>query len=321
MEKCTSKYFLNYVAFLLMLFFGISSFAQTPEPNELEIKTSGLYVWEELRGSDESSIKKVLADVIWQKNECQEILKTHPELKKTEIKYLVKPRGKNFLIIGYISKSPSNQEAEQKRENVAEQKVETIIVPKNELKVQPKAALDTTIQTSGRLKEQANAVVYKEENRKTEGVEIAKNKEDTISSNLHKQDKRDGEENKISQGELPAREKQVVQYQNKGNEVESSNHTAISSAIVGIDKCLDVMEFLKQEKKKGKVFYDSKESSFDAGIANCLVMFCDINTGKIAYLLAKGNTERLDYLSGKELSLTQLNQNQNIKKLFIYEIK
>jgi hypothetical protein len=304
-----------------MLFFGVSSYAQIPEQNELEIKTSGLYVWEELRGSDEASIKKMLADAIWQKNESQEILKTHPEFKKTDIKYLVKPRGKNFLIIGYISKSPSNQEAEQKRENVAEQKVETIIVPKNELKVQPKAALDTTIQTSEELKKQGNEVVYKEENRKTEVVEIEKNNGDVSSSNLIVQDKIVVEENKLPKAELTPNEKQIVHYQNKSNTVESSNHTAISSAIVGIDKCLDVMEFLKQEKKKGKVFYDSKESSFDAGIANCLVMFCDINTGKIAYLLAKGNTERLDYLSGKELSLTQLNQNQNIKKLFIYEIK
>lgn len=83
---------------------GVQAQSNTSEPNELDIKTSGNYYWEQLSGDNEEKIKNQIIELIWNNEGVKKLVSENKNFTKEQIGFITKPRGKTFLIIGYLSK-------------------------------------------------------------------------------------------------------------------------------------------------------------------------------------------------------------------------
>ena len=83
---------------------GVQAQNNTIEPNELDVKTSGNYYWEQLSGDNEERIKNQIKELIWNNEGVKKLVSENKNITKEKIGFITKPRGKTFLIIGYLSK-------------------------------------------------------------------------------------------------------------------------------------------------------------------------------------------------------------------------
>jgi hypothetical protein len=266
---------------------SLNTYSQINSVDELTVKNSGEYFWEELSGTDEMKIKESLSNTLWSQEKVQLLQKSNPIIKKSDIGYIIKPRGpKKYLIIAYLYKnSASNKTIENSPNKEIETEHQIVVQSKEIPKTEP---IQDSIKQSNFTKQNTLPVVSSGYEKNTQEYDI---KLTPLQSDQNKD---------------------LTNLPNASDFIKS---------IVGKEKCIEVMPLLEKEKKKGKVFYDTREEVFDKGIESCYIMICDKETGNLVYLLPPGNENRFNAKTGIKIDLNEINNNSKLKKLYIYEYK
>lgn len=269
-------------------------------PNELEVKTSGNYIWDQLAGSDEAKIKESLYEILWNNNEVQSLRQANPRLTKNDIAFIVKPRGTNFLIIAYVSRdqlasktTSASVSAIKQAEKPRQENREIALSNSNESQKEP-----TSYPQNASPINEPKPKVSTEEKQSAITQSQKENKEEIIT---------DKKEN-------PYKSSNVY------TAVDRSAHTKLFQNIALQNKCLEVMPLLEQDKKQGKVYYDTRTDVFDKGIESCYIMVCDTQTGSLTYLLSPGGKVRANLKNGENVSVAEIQNKSNLNTLYIYEI-
>ena len=282
-----SKYYFYLFLVSVLCSVSLNTYSQINSVDELTVKNSGEYFWEELSGTDEMKIKESLSNTLWSQEKVQLLQKSNPIIKKSDIGYIIKPRGpKKYLIIAYLYKnSASNKTIENSPNKEIETEHQIVVQSKEIPKTEP---IQDSIKQSNFTKQNTLPVVSSGYEKNTQEYDI---KLTPLQSDQNKD---------------------LTNLPNASDFIKS---------IVGKEKCIEVMPLLEKEKKKGKVFYDTREEVFDKGIESCYIMICDKETGNLVYLLPPGNENRFNAKTGIKIDLNEINNNSKLKKLYIYEYK
>jgi hypothetical protein len=275
----------------MALFWFTPCAAQDDNVDEITIKTSGKYYWEQLAGKDSISLKAESLELLRlqiKENDSHNYMKI---FDAASVKYLVKSRGPGYLVIAYSNRIDENSVG--------------------------KTAQDASVllKTKGAGFDRLDAL-------------NAHLSSDSVASNRTFDRESSSSEDKSLEAikEVSRTPQEIVggmtvsKNENKSN-VSVNELGDFSSLFSDSFLCNHFMKHLDTLKKKGKIYYSSNINDIDLGLDNCWILYCDQSANKVLYFLAPGKENRRNLVSNSMIGLADIPSGLILNKLYIYEIK
>jgi len=128
MKRIYHKKFQLLIFLLLIIANNITAQKQSKVELEIEIKTNSNYIYIQSIQGDTIEGKINASNILWTSEAVKEELLTNKNLKKTNIAYLIKPRGPKYKIIAYTNKLIDVTNKEKSKIDNPEKSKESIII-------------------------------------------------------------------------------------------------------------------------------------------------------------------------------------------------
>jgi len=293
---------INSASILLSLIFIFGFIIQIGAQNtsrttlEREIKTNSNYIYIQSLQKDTLAGKNNAAEALWSAKNLENELLTNNSLKKTNVEYLIKPRGPKYMIIAYINKTLNNYVDVEEKGSQKGKKWELVI------------PIEIDEENKPNTEPKKNEVVI--QNKKTEPV-IKTTKKEHVE--IRKSE--NNERKEVSEKKNIEPKQNVTAAKSSGKKFISSS--TILNYLSNLSAFSDIVTYLNKQKMNGKLVYSYRYDAFKDNISDCYIIVFNSNTDELTMILNKGTETRMNVLNSQVVN--ENNLKNNTKKIYIYE--